>query len=880
MILLRLYLTCIIFVNIIKSKNINQKYEKNRIQEQTEIDYKNTMQTIGVLNQIEKKIIQKYKEKNNLIIINTNNQKNKQNDTNNADVIKTSDLYEGDIMLKKFQANYILEKAKEQAEKIGIDVSRIIKLNTDRNKRKITILPQEKWTFPIKYYVDDYVPDDMVDRALKMIEEQTCVKFAKTYSLLFNEPGLVYYYGNNCWSYVGKVSDYDFQPISIGRGCQIIGIIQHETLHALGLNHEHDRTDRDSYVKVNIENVNHNEVSNFMKISPLDTSTYNISYDYGSIMHYDVYAFSKNNRKTMIPIILIYEKTMGQTEKMAFDDVKLVNLHYCSKICTFPLKCYNGGYQDPKNCLTCRCVEGFLGKQCDQIPSKKSECPSTCYNVSPNEVSISINGQKNCIIHLRTNIGDKIKLTIDKSYFDYHKNVCISKNSLEIKYMKDKTTTGARFCGYDTNIPIVSQNHHIVIMYSISITLGMHLESIKIDRDKIIQQKYMPKNQSIYHLFSINNEKFSEIENESYVKTKEEFLDQKKCLSMKLPYRWDTNIDYIVGKEINKEIVHKTLKMIEDETCFKFKRIFKKNLNTQGIIYNISTFHGSFIGKVVKNDYQYIYLRKGSEKKIGLILYATVNTLGMYNEHMRPDRGKHIRVNFENIDKNAIMEFYVLNGSNINSYGIDYDYGSLLHYGNIAYSKDRKPTIEAYIDGYNKMIGHLQKLSFNDYKLLNMHYCANECKTKLLCYNSGYQDPKNCEKCKCPNGYIGNNCEKIVGNDKKCGSLQLINSHKNPRNIIIKGNKSCTYLIKAPNNYVIKLNIKDVLLTKQRFCIEKKGLEIKYRKDKGAMGLNLCDRYKNIYLKSEDNNVLIQYNGYKNIDKAVIRYKHVPEKIY
>uniref|UniRef100_A0A0K0DWN5 Zinc metalloproteinase n=1 Tax=Strongyloides stercoralis TaxID=6248 RepID=A0A0K0DWN5_STRER len=476
MILLRLYLTCIIFVNIIKSKNINQKYEKNRIQEQTEIDYKNTMQTIGVLNQIEKKIIQKYKEKNNLIIINTNNQKNKQNDTNNADVIKTSDLYEGDIMLKKFQANYILEKAKEQAEKIGIDVSRIIKLNTDRNKRKITILPQEKWTFPIKYYVDDYVPDDMVDRALKMIEEQTCVKFAKTYSLLFNEPGLVYYYGNNCWSYVGKVSDYDFQPISIGRGCQIIGIIQHETLHALGLNHEHDRTDRDSYVKVNIENVNHNEVSNFMKISPLDTSTYNISYDYGSIMHYDVYAFSKNNRKTMIPIILIYEKTMGQTEKMAFDDVKLVNLHYCSKICTFPLKCYNGGYQDPKNCLTCRCVEGFLGKQCDQIPSKKSECPSTCYNVSPNEVSISINGQKNCIIHLRTNIGDKIKLTIDKSYFDYHKNVCISKNSLEIKYMKDKTTTGARFCGYDTNIPIVSQNHHIVIMYS---SLGYH-NNIKI----------------------------------------------------------------------------------------------------------------------------------------------------------------------------------------------------------------------------------------------------------------------------------------------------------------------------------------------------------------------------------------------------------------
>ncbi|CEF70658.1 Astacin-like metalloendopeptidase [Strongyloides ratti] len=384
----------------------------------------------------------------------------------------------------------------------------------------------------------------------------------------------------------------------------------------------------------------------------------------------------------------------------------------------------------------------------------------------------------------------------------------------------------------------------------------------------------------IFNIIVIKNQKFSETENESYVESKEEFIKQKECLSMNLPYRWDTNINYIVGKDIDEKKIYEALKNIENETCFKFKRVLKKFSNTQGIIYNISTFYGSFIGRVVKNGYQYIYLRRGAEKDIGLIQYATLNTLGMHNEHMRPDRGKYIRVNYENIDESAMIEFYILNGSNINSYEIDYDFGSLLHYGTIAYSKDRKPTIETYIEGYNYMIGHRQKLSFNDNKLLNIHYCINKCKSKILCYNSGYQDPKNCIQCKCPNGYSGIKCEKIVRNGNECGNLQIISTKNSFKNILIKGNKSCTYLIKAPDNYVIKLNIKNVLLPRQKACIENKGLEIKYRKDKGAMGLNLCDRYKDIYLKSEDNNVLIQYKGYRHIDTAIIEFKHIPKKNY
>ena len=62
---------------------------------------------------------------------------------------------------------------------------------------------------------------------------------------------------DSCFSYLGKTIDEkkNFQVVSIGEGCERIGIVLHELMHAIGFSHEHNRYDRDEYIEVKSSNV-------------------------------------------------------------------------------------------------------------------------------------------------------------------------------------------------------------------------------------------------------------------------------------------------------------------------------------------------------------------------------------------------------------------------------------------------------------------------------------------------------------------------------------------------------------------------------------------------------------------------------------------------
>ncbi|KHJ76630.1 astacin [Oesophagostomum dentatum] len=71
-------------------------------------------------------------------------------------------------------------------------------------------------------------------------------------------------------------------------------------MHIIGLLHEHMRYDRDNFITVHLENVDDEDhYGQFDKVPQRQAWTYNVSYDYTSIMHYKKNAFSKDYRITI-----------------------------------------------------------------------------------------------------------------------------------------------------------------------------------------------------------------------------------------------------------------------------------------------------------------------------------------------------------------------------------------------------------------------------------------------------------------------------------------------------------------------------------------------------------------------------------------------------
>lgn len=76
----------------------------------------------------------------------------------------------------------------------------------------------------------------------------------------------------------------------------------HELLHAVGFMHEQNREERDTFVKINFNNVEPSREKNFEKIRKGESSNFGVAYDFASVMHYSHVAFSRNGMKKIFHI--------------------------------------------------------------------------------------------------------------------------------------------------------------------------------------------------------------------------------------------------------------------------------------------------------------------------------------------------------------------------------------------------------------------------------------------------------------------------------------------------------------------------------------------------------------------------------------------------
>uniref|UniRef100_A0A0N4Z573 Zinc metalloproteinase n=1 Tax=Parastrongyloides trichosuri TaxID=131310 RepID=A0A0N4Z573_PARTI len=356
-------------------------------------------------------------------------------------------MYQGDIILSDKQIDGIINES-----------------TNNKKKRSVTNDVTGKWDLKIYYEVEPDVNKKYIQLALSGIEEETCLKF------IHGKPPkqdkyLRYFKGDGCYSYVGKMPGIGPQDISIGSGCDSIATILHETSHALGLYHEMSRSDRDKYITIKAENIDPRELSNF-NIHPESIATsYNVGFNYGSIMLYHKYSFSINRNPTIFTNRYEYKRTMGQEGFLKFTDIKMINMHYCSKICPKQIPCKNGGYPNPKDCVSCLCPRFFTGVHCTDLEESDKFCGDTYLKAGPKKLFHSLSNKKRCYIKIEAQKGKKIRFTIVTSQLA-GLSPCQQDRGLEVKLLEDKTVSGAMICKINKNLEMISEGTVILLLYT------------------------------------------------------------------------------------------------------------------------------------------------------------------------------------------------------------------------------------------------------------------------------------------------------------------------------------------------------------------------------------------------------------------------------
>ncbi|EPB77897.1 astacin [Ancylostoma ceylanicum] len=157
------------------------------------------------------------------------------------------------------------------------------------------------------------------------------------------------------------------------------------------------------------------------------------------------------------------------------------------------------------------------------------------------------------------------------------------------------------------------------------------------------------------------------------------------------------------------------------------------------------------------------YVEITNEKNSGcmeprIVMHELMHTTGLWHEHSREDRDQYIKVHLENVeggcqkhDHEVIVardgyggedysaQFEKVDSMDASTYGVPYDYKSIMHYAKDFFAKPGTITMETIDPAYQDIIGTVEEPSKNDYKkicsIYNCEYCME------LCYD---QDPFQC----------------------------------------------------------------------------------------------------------------------------------------
>ncbi|CAH0713880.1 unnamed protein product, partial [Brenthis ino] len=212
--------------------------------------------------------------------------------------------------------------------------------------------------------------------------------------------------------------------------------------------------------------------------------------------------------------------------------------------------------------------------------------------------------------------------------------------------------------------------------------------------------------------------------------------------------RWPKgHIPYQVSPTFNKEQQETIMRAIADYHRLTCLRFIPYSGQTDYIVFtSASTGCWSSVGKL--GGRQEVNLQTpGCVSKKGTVLHELLHAIGFMHEQSRPDRDSHIKIHYNNIKNGAENNFKMADSKRAHDFGVSYDYNSVMHYSEYAFSKNSQKTIEPKIKGVT--LGQREGLSRGDVKKINFMY--------------------NCKKEEPQTGWVGSIWQSLFG-DKKNGA--------------------------------------------------------------------------------------------------------------
>ncbi|XP_010736121.2 low choriolytic enzyme [Larimichthys crocea] len=163
-----------------------------------------------------------------------------------------------------------------------------------------------------------------------------------------------------------------------------------------------------------------------------------------------------------------------------------------------------------------------------------------------------------------------------------------------------------------------------------------------------------------------------------------------------------------------RSTIIRALLTFHSTTCIRF--VWKRWWHRNYLYFYSGSGCWSSLGRQSRG--QLVSLRKNGCVYTGTVQHEVLHALGFHHEHVRSDRDSYVRILTDNIQSGREHNFRKVATNNL---GTPYDFKSVMHYSQYAFSKNGKPTIVSRSNP-SLYIGRNYAMSYNDIQRVKRLY--------------------------------------------------------------------------------------------------------------------------------------------------------------